>query len=204
MTRLTLLRHGDTGRRGHFDGRTDVPLSAEGLRQMERQTLGRRWPLIVTSPLQRARLPGERLAATMGARLIVDGAWAELDFGAWDGRARTDVESDAEDRERCAAFYRDPVACQPPGGESWTMLAGRVGGAVRRILSDPDVEDVLVIAHAGSIRAALLVLLGVPPSSLWAVRIDPGARLELDAGLDGQGAPWGQLVALVQAAMETD
>jgi alpha-ribazole phosphatase len=196
--RLYLLRHGDTGRSGHMDGRTDHPLTPKGWQQMERQTSGLNWSRIVTSPLMRAQAPATTLARRAGARLVVDPDWSELDFGLWDGRLRADIEEDPEARQRLANFYSDPIAPGPPGGETWGDLQTRVARAVQSLLSEASAENTLVIAHGGSIRAALVAILALPLQTSWAVQIAHGTRLTLEAGLDDRGRPWGQLLEIAQ------
>ena len=199
MTRLTLLRHGDTGRAGYLDGRTDSALSDKGWRQMTAQTGGREWPLIVTSHLQRARLPAERLAASSGSRIIVDADWAELDFGAWDGQLRSAIDADTETREYLQRFYHAPHEPPPPQGENSTVFADRCERALRRVLSAPNGDGALIITHGGPIRAVLAVTLGFSLPSMWALSIGYGARLTLDVGVAEDGQLWGQLIDLLQA-----
>jgi alpha-ribazole phosphatase len=200
--RITLLRHGDTGRRGYLDGRTDAPLSDLGWRQMRAQAGEGPWTTVVASNLQRARRPAEEAAVANGARLVIDNAWAELDFGAWDGRLRSEIETDEAAREALAQFHRDPQACPPPGGESSAQLTSRVAGAIGRLERETGTGDTLVIAHAGSIRAALALILNLPLASLWAIRLDYGARLLVDFGRDAAGGPWGQIIELSQHPQE--
>lgn len=194
---IDFLRHGSTGRRGFLDGRTDRVLVAEGWAQFEVQTRGRRWSKIVTSPLQRARVAAERLAAATGMPLEIDGGWTEYDFGAWDGRARAEIEKTAEGAASLAAFYADPVAHAPPGGEPWLSYEARVSDALRRVVSSAE-GPVLVVSHAGPIRLALSLATGLDRNNLWALRIGYGTRLRLNAGLAADGQVWGEIVDLVQ------
>jgi alpha-ribazole phosphatase len=196
--RLDLIRHGDTGRAGYLDGRTDSPLTEEGWRQIERQTAGRRWPLVVASPLARSRLPAIALAERIGARFLVDPDWAELDLGQWDGHERRAIEAEAAGRDRLAAFYSDPVAHAPPNGESWTCLQDRITRAIERLMVEAGDEAAVVITHAGPIRTALSLCAGIPLPSLWAIRLGFGARLTLEVARDN-GKLWAELVELAQS-----
>jgi alpha-ribazole phosphatase len=196
--RLDLLRHGDTGRRGFLDGRTDLPLSAEGWRQLDVQTRGLCPSTVITSHLKRAHAFAADLAARTGARLVVDEGWAELDFGAWDGRRWTEIEAEGDGRERLFSFYRDPTSGPPPGGECWRDFEERVLRALDNALGEAPSGDVLVIAHGGPIRCALTRLLGVPFASTWAFRIDYGTRLTFDVGRGASGEPWASLAGMSQ------
>ena len=69
---IDFIRHGDTGRQGHLDGRTDHPLTPEGWAQFQRQTQPTIWKRVMTSPLQRTRAAAEALAATNSADVFID------------------------------------------------------------------------------------------------------------------------------------
>lgn len=194
--RIDLLRHGQTGRDGFLDGRTDPPLSEIGWSQFRSQTEAACWPVVVTSPLIRARLAAEDHAKRHGCALRIDDDWAELDFGAWDGRRRTEITAEPEGAALFAAFYNDPATFTAPGGESWGDLQQRVTRALDRIVSDP--APVLVVTHGGAIRAALAQLLGWPLRQLWSLRIDPGTRIRLDAGRSDDGALWAEIIEIIQ------
>jgi alpha-ribazole phosphatase len=196
--RLDLIRHGETGRHGFLDGRTDAPLTTEGWRQLAAQTQGVSARTVISSHLQRTRAFAIDLATRTGARPIVDEGWAELDFGMWDGRRFAEIEGEDDGREQLAAFYNDPTGSRPPGGESWADFEARVMQALDRALVEAQTGDVLVIAHGGPIRCALARLLGVPFASAWAFRIDYGTRLAFDVGRDDKGEPWARLVEMTQ------
>lgn len=196
--RIDLLRHGDTGRSGYLDGRSDPPLSEAGWQQFTRQTAHGGWPVIVTSPRLRARQAAEDLARRDGCSLRIDDDWAELDFGDWDGRLRSEITADPEGAALLQSFYADPAAIAPPGGESWAMLQQRVGRALDRLLTALDPAPVLVVTHGGAIRAALALIFGWSLQSLWGLRIHPATRISLDIGRGDDGALWGELIELIQ------
>ena len=196
--RVDLLRHGDTGRAGYLDGSTDSPLSNVGILQMERQTARGGWPLVIASPLQRARRPAEMLARVQACQLVIDPNWAEIDFGQWDGRRRVDIEADRGDRSLLASYYDNPQRLTPPGGEHWAAFERRVRAALADAYVRSAGQPTLVITHAGPIRMALATILGLPLQSLWAVRLGYATRIELDVGREDDGTFWGELVEIVQ------
>jgi alpha-ribazole phosphatase len=198
MMLIDLLRHGETRTPGRLLGRTDPPLSEEGRRQLERQTAGRSWDIVVASPRQRAKTPGARVAEERGMALRVDADWAELDFGDWDGRPLADVRADPDAAEALTAFYASPDALAPPGGESWSALMGRVARALDRLLADPAACTALVVTHAGPMRAALALTCAIPFANLWAFSIEPGTRIRLRAGRDKTSGLWGEIVEIAQ------
>ncbi len=85
-----------------------------------------------------------------------------------------------------------------PVARSWGDLKARVSGAIQRLFAEAAGARVLVITHAGPMRAALAVACGLPFANLWAFKIDPGTRITLAAGRDPGGSLWGEIVEVVQ------
>lgn len=75
----------------------------------------------------------------------IDARWQELDFGDWEGRPWSSLPRDELD-----AWSRDVAGYRMPGGESFLDLVDRTRGALAA-LDAPHV----IVAHAGTIRAAL-------------------------------------------------
>lgn len=195
---IDLVRHGETQSAGVLLGRTDAPLSDRGLAQFARQTGALVIDAIVTSPRLRARVPAESLADARRVPLRVDADWAELDFGAWDGRALVDLNAEAATAAALAAIYRSPQAAAPPGGEDWAALQARVARAIDRLFQFGADSRVLVVTHAGPMRAALAAVCGIPFPNLWAFRVDHGTRITLRVGRDAGAALWGEIIEVTQ------
>jgi alpha-ribazole phosphatase len=198
MTRINLLRHGETETPGRLLGRTDPSLSDKGWAQFARQTDGRQWGAIVTSPRLRTCAAAERLAGGTGMPLRIDNDWVEVDFGDWDGRTLDKLRADATTADALAALYSSPDAPGAPGGESWNTLTARVSRAIDRLLAGPADDGVLVVTHGGPMRAALALACGIPFASLWAFKIEPGTRISLHAGHDANSVLWGEIVEVAQ------
>jgi len=198
MMLIDLLRHGETATPGRLLGRTDPALSETGWRQFARQTADRRWDAIVASPRQRTRAPAERLAAERALPLRIDDDWAEIDFGDWDGREISELRADAPTADALAALYRSPDAAGAPGGETWHALNARIARALARLLEMPAPDRLLVVTHAGPMRAALALACGIPFANLWAFKIDPGTRITLHAGREPGTGLWGEIVEVAQ------
>jgi broad specificity phosphatase PhoE len=143
---ITLLRHGETlsVREGVIAGQLDVPLTDAGRRQIRHAAHGlARHGIdhVVSSDLSRARESAEIVVRELGlVRARIDARWRERHWGVRQGtpRAERRAEHDAD---------------APPGGESEQELDARVREALREVG-----PRTLVVAHAGSIRAALRVL----------------------------------------------
>lgn len=197
VTRFWWVRHGPISLSpGTIKGRTDVPcdLPADAV-----AALRARLPdgaVVVASPLHRALATAEALGLTHDE---TDPALMEQDFGAWTGRTWADLEAEAA----ALGFWARPALCRPPGGESFADQVARVGAVVSRLSAAHPDRDVIVPCHAGTIRAALALALGVAadpapalgfsiaPLSLTRIDVFPGggARiLAVNAGGTGMEA----------------
>lgn len=161
MIPLIFVRHGQTewSLSGRYQGRSDLPLVAQGREQAFQTGLrlrGEGVGSILTSPLRRARETGEIIAETLGLDAPdVDHRLAELAYGAWEGRTQAEIRSRWPDQLR--QWKRAPESATFPGGECLADLRERL----RLFLVDPmwamhHGGSVLVVSHAGVIRAALL------------------------------------------------
>ena len=143
---LYLMRHGETALAGRMVGHLDCDVLTSGVADCARQAAGLDVERIVASDLMRARRSAEAVGRT-----AIDPRWRELDFGAWDGCAASELPSDALGR-----FWDDPDANPPPGGERWSALVARVAAAIADLPPVPT----LIVTHGGPMRAALHHLCG--------------------------------------------
>lgn len=182
---IDFLRHGEPlgGRRFRGDG-VDDPLSEKGWQQMWR-AVGDDvpWNRIVTSPLQRCRAFAEALAQRHGLPLQVESRFREVGFGRWEGSTPDEIQT--RDPQGYIAFYRDPVHSRPQGAESLEDFGARVSGALHDAIRDCPGEHLLVVAHAGVIRAVLGHVLQAQPVAWYRVRIDNAGLTRLRANSAG-------------------
>jgi broad specificity phosphatase PhoE len=164
---LLLARHGATAdNAAHLIlGHRDPPLSEAGRRQATRLARTARESAIVslwTSPLQRARQTAAIVGEFVGLEPTVLAGLIESDRGAWEGQA---VDRIAGDSPRLfAAFLGAEDGFRFPGGESLRDQVQRTRDALDAIAAGPSPS--LVVAHAGTIRAALIAVgQPVPPES---------------------------------------
>ena len=175
-TELILIRHAPALTAGRLCGRTDVPADRSDMARLAalRAAIGDPGR-IVTSPALRCRQTAEALWP--GRVATVDAALWEQDFGAWDGRATRDIPDLGKLSPGDLARHR------PPGGESFADLCARAMPALARLA---DGGRVTIVAHAGTVRAALALALGaVPPALAFEV-----APLTLTRLRSWPGAGW--------------
>jgi broad specificity phosphatase PhoE len=160
--------------RGVIAGRSDVPLSATGQRQM-RAVAG--WladkllNIVYSSSLQRAALPAAELAAARGLSYVVVPEFCEIDFGALEGKRYEDVlKEDPEFLTRAAERGTDFTL---PEGENVGAFRRRAQKAFYEIVCAGSLPAV-VYAHGGSIRAMISAVTGTSFSDAQKLSLSPG------------------------------
>jgi alpha-ribazole phosphatase len=136
-------------------GQLDVPLAAtySGDRLDAQARLPfRSYQRIISSPLQRCL----QLATDLSLGPVEqDARLMELSFGDWEGKRWTDIP-----RALSEQWTDDVLHRAPPGGESFLQLITRV----RSLLEEPGFwsagPDLLLITHAGVMRALQHILSG--------------------------------------------
>ncbi len=171
---LVLIRHPRVAvEAGMCYGRSDVPLLHDAA-ESARAVLARMDALSVprcidgwhTSPLVRCASMAHALAPS--AHPHMDARLAELDFGAWEGRAWDDI-----DRARIDAWADDIEHARPHGGESLAQFADRVLTWFGDVCADDG--DVHVVAHAGVMRVLAAHMLRIERASVLQWPLDFGA-----------------------------
>ncbi len=179
---LDLVRHGaPAGGRRFRGGTVDDPLTPRGWDQMWAVLPAEPpWTAIASSPMLRCRAFAEAAAVRLGLPWQVEERLREVGFGAWEGRTHAEVEA----REPAAyrAFYADPVRARPPGAEPLDRFMARVGAALGDLARDHAGGHLLVVAHAGVIRAAVVHALGAPPGAMYRLAVPHAAVTRLEQG----------------------
>lgn len=186
MAIIDLIRHGEPEGGRRYRGATDDPLSARGWRQME-EAVGDDcpWQHIVTSPLCRCRDFAQSLGRRHEVPVTEDIRLQELGFGAWEGRSPDELRR--EDPEQLRRFYSDPVGNRPAGAESLEDFRRRIAESWTELIDRHRGGRVLVVGHAGTIRAVVSLVLGTPPENMFRVAVSYAARVQIRA--DGERPP---------------
>lgn len=195
MRKIYLVRHGmpekSTSEKVYI-GVTDLPLSMSG--SEEARQLGRyflqRLPAtvtvrILTSPLQRCRQTAEEIQRVLsdgGIKLpepLVVEALHEIDLGEWEGKSVREImerfPEAYEARGRALGTYHTP------GGESFLEAGVRFQNAIETYASDTDVSEILlIVAHAGVIRAYLSLRMGRDLDHLMDIPLPYASVTELE------------------------
>ncbi len=169
-TVVDLLRHGEPVGGSRYRGQQDDALSELGWRQMWAAVDGKApWQQIVSSPLQRCHAFASALAERSGIALECEPHFAEVGFGEWEGKTRAELEQ--LDPGQVARFLADPVAHRPAGAEPLDAFVSRVSDAFSRMIERHAGQSILVVAHAGVIRAIIAGVLDMPPSAMYRIHV---------------------------------
>jgi probable phosphoglycerate mutase len=163
--RVVLWRHGQTGHNAadRFQGQLDIELDDVGRAQAARAAemlLGLGPSRIVSSDLKRATATAAALAELTGLDVETDPDLREINAGAWQGLLREEIQARWAD-DFAAWLHGDDVAIG--GGERRSEVAERAATAIEKhAASTADGGTLVITAHGGALRGAMLRLLGLP------------------------------------------
>jgi alpha-ribazole phosphatase len=118
-------------------------------------------PVWMISHLSRTRKTLDGILAARGhanAEVHVEERFGEQNFGDWEGRPSADVWAEIRDAEKSW-----PADIRPPGGETFSEVAGRVHEAALHWSEKLAGRSVVAVIHAGSIRSFLSAAMGGLP-----------------------------------------
>ena len=147
---VEIIRHGETALQAEkrYQGRTDEPLSPAGIALL--RPGGRHVPTVYVSPLLRARQTA-RILFPEAEQIVIDG-FAEMDFGAFEGRNYKEMELDADYR----AWVDGGCVGRCPGGESKAEFCFRVCRAFEDLMDRANgSQELVIVAHGGTMMAVL-------------------------------------------------
>ncbi len=172
---IHLIRCGltDANQSGRYIGRTDVPLSAEGIAQLRRLHDRGGYPtaeVYYTSP---------RLRCIQTMNLLYPGqdcyevpGFDEIDFGDWEGKTADELKDD----ETFQQWLNHSADVTPPNGESVGVMYERVCktfGMIADGMIRSGCQSAVVVTHGGVI-SYLLSAYGLPEASFYDWMTTPG------------------------------
>lgn len=179
--KIYFIRNGltDANEKGLYIGRTDLPLSPEGLTRLLAMKKNGLYPdaaRFFTSPLARCRQTLEVLYP--GCSQEIEPGFTECDFGDWEGRSIAELKTDDRFQEWMSGKRGDI-----PGGESAKDFQQRVTSAfeilVENLMRSGDTEAV-VCTHGGVVMM-LMAAYALPrkPIYTWAGKDGGGFALRI-------------------------
>ena len=203
-TRLWLVRHAPVVHGGRIYGQADLSCDcsetslftglAEKLpRAAVWATSNLRRTHETAAAIIRAGLPGPKPIPGPGVIEMAD--LAEQDFGQWQGLSYEELQAfRAGDFHR---FWHAPAHEAAPGGESFVAVIKRVSRAIHRLVDAHPGRDIIIVAHGGTIRAALALALGLDPEASLAFTVENCSITRIDR-IDGPGMGHGWRVVTVK------
>lgn len=181
--RLFVIRHGSTEstRERRFTGWRDVPLSEAGQREAEavaRVLAAPRVAAVYASPLQRARVTAEIVAAPHGLAVKVDQEFREMSYGDWEGLTIQEVETRFP--AEFATWRRAPHQLLRTAGETLADVAKRVAHGLAALRAAHPDQTLVLVTHAVVTRLLILSALGLAPDRYWAVDASPAGITEIE------------------------
>jgi ribonuclease H / adenosylcobalamin/alpha-ribazole phosphatase len=185
---IVLVRHAATAWSGlRYCGRSDPPLSEEGVGQAERlaadlgPTLLSDW-VLVSSPSRRSLATAEAIASQAGlGSVLIDARWREADLGVAEGRTFGELATLAPDL--AAALAAGALEIDWPDGETHSSLGRRVAAAWEELVQAD--RPAMVVTHAGPLMHAQAIagrrtISGddlITPAAFIRVTVGPGGRI---------------------------
>jgi alpha-ribazole phosphatase len=171
-TRFWLIRHAmvDENSRAMLYGVMDVPLCETTLAAQGRmyEALARRLPrpaVWKVTPLSRTQRTAKAIFAagypTQSPEVEAD--FIEQSLGEWQGLPHAELP--ARLLYSPHPFWPLSGDEKPPGGESMHEVMQRTGAALERLATGHEDEDVVIVSHGGTIRAAVAYALDIHPNN---------------------------------------
>ena len=173
---LYLVRHGSVAfpeGKKRCIGRTDLPLSADGILQGERLTAYfKEHPVqcVYTSPLARARVTAGILS---GGRIpvVTEAGLTEIAMGSWENVPLEDLHK--------------VLTSEPADGEGRAAGLLRMQHTIQKLLDHTE-GDIVCVSHAGIICAYLSALMNIPLETSRAITQPYGGISRIGITPDGQ------------------
>jgi len=168
MNDLLFIRHAETDIAGTFCGQSDPPINAAGRIQIAKllqELHGETISAVYTSDLQRAVATGAAIAERFGVACVRRSGLREIDFGGWEGMTWDEIE--ASDPVYAQQWLDAFPSVPAPQGESVEAFEARVSAEVVHLQQPCDAGTLVVVTHAGVMRAVLRNVCGVGDDVAW-------------------------------------
>ncbi len=171
-TIIDLIRHGEpVGGRLYRGHQIDHALSEKGWQQMWNAVDDcSDWQYIITSPMKRCSEFAQELAERNSIPVTIENNLKEVGFGSWEGRSREQIMAD--NLKEYEDFYRDPVNCRPSGAEPLADFIKRVSSCWDKIINEHAGQHILLVVHAGVIRAIIAHILHAEAIGMYHIKVD--------------------------------
>lgn len=173
--KIYLVRHGrpdlpDNELR--FLGRTDLPLSEEGIQQARKLNevfRNSHFDHVFHSGMQRTAQTASLIFENRAQEMKTVPEFKEIAFGEWETLSLKELS--LNDPEAFEARGRDFAGFRPPGGENFLDVQNRAYPAFRKIVGSTE-GNVMIVGHAGMFKSIIIKELGLSFQQLFSFRMD--------------------------------
>lgn len=181
MTLLILVRHGTTDAVGKvLSGRAaGYPMNDAGwaqVRALSDGLAGLSIDAVYSSPLERALQTAAALASPRGLSASVDERLSDIDFGAWTGRAISELRNESS----FWRFNKQRSLAEPPLGERISQVQARMVAALHDWIALYPQGTVAVVGHADPLRLAIAFFIGLALDHAHRLEIEPASASALE------------------------
>lgn len=175
MSKLLLVRHGitESNRARKLTGHSDVELSADGYRQVEKlrdRLVNEKIDAVYSSDLRRALVTAEVVSSGHNLDIVTCPELREIDYGKAEGLTFEEVgRLYPEVAEAVASFS---LQLKFPDGESFEGFAARTSAFLDKLKGYTPMQTVLIASHSGPLRVLVCRLLGIDLEHWRQFRID--------------------------------
>lgn len=186
ILQINWIRHLPVENKGRYIGHTDIPV----IIPKELANLAVTLPenaLWFTSPMLRTIDSAHWLMKSVHeniAPLQVVPELMEQNFGVWENKTYEEVWSMADKSKN----WQSPAIIKPEGGESFIGVCARVDHWIEKMMKEVGGKQLIVVAHAGTIRAALRHALNLIPEQALSFAIDCGSITQVEYFLSEGGS----------------
>jgi broad specificity phosphatase PhoE len=184
---IYITRHGETdwNSKWKLQGRTDIPLNEQGIRQAFLTAEGLKsegiiFDRVYSSPLSRAVKTASILSGLPEDNIIKDDRLIELSFGKAEG-STPDERNTKQEFIQINNFFNDPENYRPDdGSETFESALERTADFWESELKplERTAQNILVTTHGGALQSLLLHVDGRSLKDYWKVRF-PNCSINL-------------------------
>jgi alpha-ribazole phosphatase len=188
LATFLLVRHGEVeGEKNlRYYGFTDIGLSPTGFNQAEllrRRLSFKAINACYASDLRRALDTAQIIASHHGLEVIPCPQLREIHFGKLEGMTFEEIER--EYPQIAQQWQLNSSHLSFPEGENLTAFFLRIASFVERLKEHHPQETILIVAHDGSLRMVLCVLLNTGLKGWWRIRLDKASLSIVEVGYQG-------------------
>lgn len=168
--KIYLVRHGETewNIEGKMQGWEDSKLTEQGVQNA--QSLGQylediEFDCAYSSPLGRTIETTENILGEKKCSIILKDAFKEMNFGVFEGMYHQDIKEKYPEQHK--NLWYNPHLYEPINGETFKELIDRVEKGLQDIIENCKGENVLLVTHAGVIKAIYLIIKKCSLDKFW-------------------------------------